>query len=268
MAEEQQAVESTEQATQEPVQQETENVSRETSEPEVLADRPDFVPEKFWNEETGEVKLQDICHSYSNAEQLISGKEEAWEERIKSKMDLESKELIPESPDKYELPDLLEGINEEMVESNPIMEDFRKYAHENKVSPDQFKNLVNMYLDKLVYPQQKAFEEESKKLGDNGPERLDAANSFVTANFTPEEAQLIQYTLGTSALGVDILEKVQNLTKSTRVMADAVAKPQSPLTLAKVREKMKDPKYFDPRHKDPAYIKEVDDDFARLYGDS
>ena len=29
--------------------------------------------------------------------------------KIKSKMDLESKELIPESPDKYELPDFARG---------------------------------------------------------------------------------------------------------------------------------------------------------------
>ena len=58
------------------------------------------------------------------------------------------------------------------------------------------------------------------------------------------------------------------MTKSNRSMVDRIAKPESPLTLAKVREKMKDPRYFDPRHKDPNYVKEVDEDFARLYGES
>ena len=263
---EEQAVQS-EQATEQTTET-TQDVSRETSEqPEVLAERPEFVPEKFWNEETGEVKLEEAMHSYNNAEQLISGKEEAWEERIKAKLDLQAKESMPESPDKYELPELLDGINEEMVEANPITESFRKFAHENNLSNDQFKSVVNMYLDKLVYPQQKAFEEESKKLGDNGAERLDAVNNFVSSRFTPEETQLIQYTLGTTALGVDILEKFQDMTKSNRVMADSVVKPQAPLTLAKVREKMKDPRYYDPRHKDPAFVEEVDADFARLYGE-
>jgi len=267
---EEQAVQSeqTQQST-ETTQETTQDVSHETSsETQVLTERPDFVPEKFWNEESGEVKLEEVMHSYSNAEQLISGKEEAWEERIKAKLDLQAKESMPESPDKYELPELLDGINEEMVEANPMTESFRKFAHENNMSNEQFKNVVNMYLDKMVYPQQKAFAEEEKKLGDNGAERIDAVNNFVSSRFTPEETQMIQYTLGTSALGIDILEKFQDMTKSNRVMADSVVKPQAPLTLAKVREKMKDPRYYDPRHKDPAFVEEVDADFARLYGDT
>ena len=56
MAEEQ-APASTEEAP-----QQTEDVSRETTEQEVM-ERPEIIPEKFWNNETGEINLEDMAKS-------------------------------------------------------------------------------------------------------------------------------------------------------------------------------------------------------------
>ena len=41
--------------------------------------------------------------------------------------------------------------------------------------------------------------------------------------------------------------------------------PVNKLTLDDVRTMMKDPRYFDQKERDPAYVKRVDDAFNRLY---
>ena len=46
--------------------------------------------------------------------------------------------------------------------------------------------------------------------------------------------------------------------------ASEVAKPAQELTIDTVKEMMRDKRYFDPRHRDPAYVKQVDDAWARL----
>ena len=90
MAEEQVTQQATEQTT-----ETAEDVSRETSDvPEVLAERPEFVPEKFWNEETGEVKLDDLAKSYTNLESFLSGKKDEMREQLLAKLQLQAKESM------------------------------------------------------------------------------------------------------------------------------------------------------------------------------
>ena len=47
----------------------TEEVSRETSDVPI-PERPEHIPEKFWNAETGEVKTEDLAKSYINLEKF------------------------------------------------------------------------------------------------------------------------------------------------------------------------------------------------------
>ena len=51
----------------------TEEVSRETSDVPI-PERPEHIPEKFWNAETGEVKTEDLAKSYINLEKFSTGK--------------------------------------------------------------------------------------------------------------------------------------------------------------------------------------------------
>ena len=86
MAEEQQAVESTDQPVEQSVEQQTEDVSRETSEQQAVMDRPEIIPEKFWNADTGEINLEDMAKSYNHLEKFASGKkDEIYKYAAKSK---------------------------------------------------------------------------------------------------------------------------------------------------------------------------------------
>ena len=70
--------------------------------------------------------------------------------------------------------------------------------------------------------------------------------------------------LGTNAIGIGILEKIINLTKSSVSSADTVAQPQRELTVADVKAMMNDKRYYDSRHRDPDFVKKVDAAWSRL----
>ena len=84
-----------------------------------IPERPEYIPEKFYNPETGEIRTEEMAKSYTQLEKFSTGKEEEMEERIVEKLAAEHAENVPES---YDLPALPEGITEEMVNANPMTE--------------------------------------------------------------------------------------------------------------------------------------------------
>ena len=53
--------------------------------------------------------------------------------------------------------------------------------------------------------------------------------------------------------------------KQSITSANQVAQPERPLTLEDVRGMMKDKRYYDPKDRDPAFVRKVDEAFGRLY---
>jgi len=258
MAEEQ--VQQQEEVQAEPEQQseqQTDDVSRETSE-EIATDN--LILGKFNSQE-------DLEKGYTQLEKLISGKKEDYKDIILSELAEESRAEAPETPDAYELPPLVEGINEEMVNENPLTGWWRQKCHDIGATNEEFQDGINQYIDKLMLPNQPNLEGEVEKLGENAQERLDHVTNFAQTFFSPEQFELISQTLGTSAEGIEALERIQDATKSAMSRSNSVAQPEKQLTLGEVREMMKDKRYYDPRHKDESYIRRVDDAFARLYRD-
>ena len=97
----------------------TEEVSRETSDVPI-PERPEHIPEKFWNAETGEVKTEDLAKSYINLEKFSTVKKDEMRDELLAEIEAEAKEGLPEEPSGYKLPPLVEGVTEEMVEENPL----------------------------------------------------------------------------------------------------------------------------------------------------
>ena len=46
----------------------------------VIVERPEYIPEKFWNKDTGEPILDELGKSYSNLEKFVGGKKRRNEE--------------------------------------------------------------------------------------------------------------------------------------------------------------------------------------------
>ena len=251
-----------EQVTQEAVETApTEDVSRETIDVPPPA-RPEHIPEKFWNAETGEVNVDDMAKSYNHLEKFSTGKQEEMRDAVIAELEAEASEDLPEKPEDYKLPPLVEGITEEMVEENPLTGWWREHCHELGLPEDVFQSGVNQYTDLLMNAQPN-LDAEAEKLGENASERIDAVNAWATSTFPPEEFEAIQ-VLGSTAIGIAALERMMESQRSSMGRASEVAKPAHELTIDTVKEMMRDKRYFDPRHRDPAYVKQVDDAWARL----
>jgi len=257
MAEEQAPV--TEEVTQE--QPAEEEVSRETIDAPAPS-RPEHIPEKFWNAETGEVNIDDMAKSYNHLEKFSTGKKEEMKEAVMAELEAEAGEGLPENPDGYKLPALVEGITEEMVENNPLTGWWRKHCHDLGLPEEAFQEGVNQYTD-ILMGAQADLQAEAQKLGENASERIDAVNSWASSVFPPEEFEAVQ-VLGTSAMGIAALERMMESQKSAMGRSNEVAKPAQELTIDTVKDMMRDKRYFDPRHRDPAYVRQVDDAWARL----
>tara|TARA_Y100001935_G_scaffold111957_1_gene92829 strand:+ start:601 stop:1404 length:804 start_codon:yes stop_codon:yes gene_type:complete len=265
MAEEQtQAVEQT----QEPVQQEQpkENVSHETQEATTTepSPRPEYIPEKFWNTDKGEVNMEEFGKSYTNLEKYVGGKKEELRDQIVDELQQEAIAERPEKVEGYELPKLPEGVTEEIVNANPMTEWWKNFCFENAYDQEVFEEGVNKYVDMYV-GNQVDVDAEKEKLGENADARLDAVNNWASTFFTPEQYEAISGTLGQSVDGIEALEKMMNANKQTISNAQNFTQPERPLTLEDVRSMMKDKRYFDPKERDESYVKKVDDAFARLY---
>tara|TARA_R100001530_G_scaffold5435_1_gene6745 strand:- start:4079 stop:4897 length:819 start_codon:yes stop_codon:yes gene_type:complete len=253
----------------EPVQQEvqTNDVSRgteiNTEATPPVAERPEIIPEKFWNPETGEANIEDMAKSYAHLEKFASGKQEEVREAVIAELQAEAKEGLPENPKDYELPKLVEGLNEEIVEANPLTGWWREKCHEIGLDNEQFQSGINKYID-MMSAGAPDLNKEIENLGENGPERIDAVNAWASSVFPPEEFETVANTLGTSAQGIAALERIMAMNQSNMSKSETVAQPNRELTIADVKQMMNDKRYFDNRFRDPNYVREVDAAWARL----
>ncbi len=249
--------------TEEVAQEQTEDVSRETTEQTEQAVRPEIIPEKFWNAETGEINVGDLAHSYNNLEKMVSGKQDAMREQVMAELTEEARSQAPEEPSGYNLPPLVEGITEEMVESNPMTAWWRDQCYERGYSEEDFQDGINKYIETMMSGQPN-LEAEVERLGENATDRLNAVNAWASSYFPPEEYEVLAATLGQSAEGITILERMQAGLTGNRSQASQVAQPERELGIDDVKQMMNDKRYFDQRHRDPAYVKKVDDAWNRL----
>jgi len=224
-------------------------------------ERPDFIPEKFWNTETGEINIEEFGKSYLNLEKYVGGKKDELREVIINEL---SEEADSEKPESYELPALPEGITEEMLYENPMAQWWAEHCDENAYSQEVFEEGINKYIDSFI-SQQPDLNREMEKLGENANARLDAVNSWASSFFSPEEYEAVATTLGATAEGIEALERMMQTTVQSVSRANTVAQPDRPLTLDDVRNMMKDKRYFDPKERDQSFVRKVDEAFARLY---
>ena len=225
--------------------------------------RPEIIPEKFWNSESGEVNIDDMAKSYAHLEKFASGKQEEVREAVIAELQAEASEGLPEDPTGYELPPLIEGLNEEIVEANPLTGWWREKCHEIGLDNEQFQSGINKYID-MMSAGAPDLDAEIQNLGENGKERIEAVNAWASSVFPPEEFETIASTLGTSAQGIAALERIMDMNQSNMTTADAVAQPTRELTIADVKEMMNDKRYFDNRFREKSYVDQVDAAWRRL----
>jgi|TARA_B100001063_G_scaffold50682_2_gene44683 hypothetical protein len=244
--------ESTEQtAEQQP--QEPQNLSERPNDTLVQPTADDLILGKFKSQE-------DLEQGYKELEKYVGGNKDELRDQI---IDELSQEADSEVPEHYELPALPEHITEDDVMENPMTEWWRGHCAENAYDQEMFENGINAYIDMMGEYAPNA-DAEIQKLGENAQARIQAVDSFSQAYFSPDEHEYLSSTIGTTAEGIEILEKIMQM-RNENISSYQQQEPLNKLTLEDVRGMMKDPRYFDPKERDESFVRKVDDAFARLY---
>ena len=212
---------------------------------EVAESRPEWLPEKFNTPE-------DLVNSYSSLESKLGKGETELRESIMNEIESEAFANRPEKAGDYTLP---EGMDE--LATDPNIEWWSNFAWENGFSQDEF----NEGLSRMM-PPQPDLDAEIEKLGDNANARIEAVALWSQKNLPAEFEQEVM-RMGETAEGVQLLEHFMSALSSGSVSGDAT----TPTVLGKqeLESMMKDPRYWDNTRRDPAYVKQVDEGFAKLY---
>ena len=219
-----------------------------------VADRPEWLPEKFWND--GNPDYENLSKSYSELEKLSSRKKDELTTEIKTEIETERMKAVPEAPDKYALPEIPEQYNTE----TPLMEGWKKYCHNNKLDQDAFNAGINLFIESQPKFDEKA---EIQKLGENANQRLEAVSLWANRNFSESERNAIS-NLCVTAEGVQAVEKMIAMAQ-TNVSSQGESSVTAGKDRADLESMMKDVKYWHPTHRDENYVKQINEAFEKLY---
>ena len=111
-------------------------------------------------------------------------------------------------------------------------------------------------------PPRSDLQAEAKKLGDNASQRIESAALFARKTFPAEVMPAIERMCETSE-GILALEHIMEMSKGTSLTQQS-DRAQG-VTEADLQEMMRDERYWKAGRQDPAFIKRVDDGFAKLY---
>jgi hypothetical protein len=240
--------------------EEQQPVEATQKEPEVS--RPEYVPEKFWDTDRNEIKVEELSASYNSLEKKLGMRTDELSTQIRTDIEQERLGSIPE---KYEIvmPDVPEDVNIEVNEEQELLKEWSNICKENKLSQEVFNRGVNAFVNNEIagLPDIKS---EMETLGDNAKSRLEAAELW-SKKYLSTEAYDAMSKLATTAEGVKAIEEIMNITKS-KPLPNANTVVDAELEEDDLRSMMNDPRYYDPSRRDKAYYDKVTKLFEKKYG--
>lgn len=218
-------------------------------------DRPEWLPEKFKTAE-------DLAKSYGELESKLGKKDDEIRNALKEELIAERFKDRPEKPGDYQMP---EGIEESDAIDSELLSWWAEEAHNNGYSQEQFEKGIEVYR-KAVLGDPKAEDErvaaETKKLGENAADRLQAATLFAKKTFGDDASDDIARLMETAS-GVEMIEKIMELARDVPAPGDNAA---TGITAEELAEMQRDERYWHPARKDADFIRKVDEGYRKLYG--
>ena len=233
--------------TEEAIPHKAEDVEAKTEEVEKL-ERPEWLPEKFWNEEDGP-ELEKMAKSYDELQKQFSqGKHKA--------------------PDNYDTA----IVEEQGFETNdPIVESTVEWAKKYNINQAAFDELVGTVASMSADNQKNAersYEEELASLGPNGnaiiKSNIDWSDGLERKGIISAEEREYFNDIGGNAIGQRIMQKLRGMTgdMSKIPLADVAEAGVSEADFkAETQSMMADPRYGS----DPKFTREVEERFTRRY---
>ena len=224
--------------------------------------RPDDVPEKFWDDEKGELRLDALLKSYRELERRMSQRaappadDADPEERARFLRALG----VPETPEGYEI-----TAKHELCGADP---EINRRLHEAGFTCRQAQLVYDLAAERLLpLIAEAAAEYESERqvarLADafGGEERFRRVAKQISAWGRQNLAPGVYDALSTSFEGVMAMHRMME--KDEPALA-CKAEPEAGMDEAGLRKMMQDPRYW--RSRDPDFVRRVTDGFRRLVG--
>ena len=236
-------------------EQTPDNLEQTTDNTQAPVERPEYVPEKFWNKDTNEINVEDLSISYNALEKKLGSRTEDLSKQIRD--DIE-KERLSSAPETYEIksPELPDNVQLDINPEMPLLQWWQELAKSKGLSQDEFNSGIKAFAENEVnaLPNQ---EEEMKLLGENSKERVESADLWAKKNLSPEGYEAVA-ELASTAMGVKVIEEVMKLTKDAPMPQTETRIDVEPDKID-LRSMMADPRYWKDGEKDPAYIRKVTD---------
>lgn len=223
----------------------------ETPSEESTGERPENIPEKFWDADKKELRTDDVLKSYSELEKRFGA--------------------FTGAPDEYAV-----GVSEELKEQgveldsdDPMMEEAQKFAKEAGMSQEGFNGMINLYAVNqlaMAKAEQEAMTADIASLGDNADRRLNNMNQWASKNL-PDDLMEGFKDAAVSSDAVRAMEQLISMTRAAPVDAtNAVATPS--ITQEEVSQMQFAKDEFGNRKigSDPAFRAEYEKKRDMLYG--
>jgi hypothetical protein len=153
-----------------------------------------------------------------------------------------------------------EGLNVEIPEGDPLMENFNEWAQAAGLSQDAHSELLGVYINNIVGSQPN-MEDEMKKIGPDAGQRVTDMVQWAKGTLDEGEFATLQ-TMATTAEGFQLLERMRSLSRETQVSAPDTAQPVNTVTKEALYELMNDEKY----QTSSSYREEVKQKFDNFFG--
>ena len=236
-------------ADEENISHEKESETKETTQVE----RPEYVPEKFWDIDNSSVNVESMASSYNALEKKLGSRTEDLSKSIREDILNERKENVPENYEIKPPTDLPEDVEFQVNDGQPILEWWKTFAKERGLNQNEFDKGIDAFVKNELSNTPNP-NEEMRKLGDSSKERVESANIWAK-KYLSQEAYDTLKGISSTADGVKAIEEIMNLNKEAPLPKQtAIEIDPSPIDL---RSMMADPRYWKDGEKDASYIARV-----------
>jgi len=167
----------------------------------------------------------------------------------------------PEAADKYAVPDI-PNVDKDELANHPMLGWWREQAFTGGLSQKKFDEGIAKYIE-VMAPRPIPEDDLKKDLGDNYKQRIAAVEAWAQKTAKSDGEMKVLEAMATSADGIKLFERMMGV--AGNMEGDNPPPKQETLTVEQLRAMQNDPKYFDPAQRDPAFIKKVEDGYAKLY---
>jgi len=225
------------------------------------ATKPEYVQDKFWDETTKQVNIENLASSYNSLESKLGSRTEDLTKQIRTDLEADKIKNVPESY-KLNVPELDDKVNLKIEKEMPIVQWWDKTAKDAGLSQEQYDDGVKAFVDNALanIPNPQI---ETQKLGDAGKERIEAASMWSKKHLSPEGYNTIA-NLASTAEGVKVVEELMKLNKDSN-MPISNTQVDAQATQDDLKAMLNDPRYWDSNKRDPGYVRRVTELYEKAY---